>query len=671
MENKRRIITAIILSIFLIFLVIPLASAEIILNSQPKSVYNLGEVITIPITIKPLTEIKGIFEMNLVCPDQEINYYKNGIFLSLGEEKRLEPSLILTRYLLGTAKGNCVIKAKLGEDYVLTNEFKISDSINVEPNIEKSEINPGDKIIIKGFSTKESGINVDGFIDIKIFHGESLDMGSLYQTIGETINSGLFYIEIPTYKDMPFGSYVILLEAYEKDLLGERTNQGTYLLSFLVKQIPTNLEISIENKEVEPGTSLKGKIILHDQTGENINALATINIKNQKDKLLEKISINTGETFEIPTNYNENPGEFKILVESIGIDAESSFIIKEKEDIQLNIIEKTLILKNIGNVPYCEKTILVKIGNEALNIDVCLKVNEEKKYILNAPDGDYDIEIISEEEKITDKISLTGKAIDVKEVKTPLPGYTFLWIFLIGVLGFVVFLVYKKNYKKSFVGYSSKKSLQSSLEPEAKIKGPLFSTRNKADLSLSIKGDKHNVSVVCLKIKNFNEVISNKKSVEEVLKKISQLSDDFKATIYEGDGNIFFIFTPLITRTFKNEETALLMAQKIKEILNYYNKILKQKIEYGISINYGVIVANQTPKGLEFVSYGDLMTKSKKIASISNELILLSEDIKNKIGPLVKTEKLSSENVNAFMITEIRNKDVNEKFISRFLERNK
>jgi len=66
---------------------------------------------------------------------------------------------------------------------------------------------------------------------------------------------------------MAAGIHPMRILVYEKDANGEITNQELMDHNIRVLQFPTSLEIIIENQDVEPGTSLKTKAILHDQTG--------------------------------------------------------------------------------------------------------------------------------------------------------------------------------------------------------------------------------------------------------------------------------------------------------------------------------------------------------------------------------------------------------------------
>ena len=118
----------------------------------------------------------------------------------------------------------------------------------------------------------------------------------------------------------------------------------------------------------------------------------------------------------------------------------------------------------------------------------------------------------------------------------------------------------------------------------------LIETKNKAVLSLAMKGEKHPSNIICLKIKNLSDIQKTQNNVKQTLNKISSFAESKKAIIYETQDNIFFILSPTKTKTFKNDNDALEIAeQAVKEITNH-NKLFKQLIDFGISMNYGQIV---------------------------------------------------------------------------------
>ncbi|MFQ5532068.1 MAG: hypothetical protein ACE5ES_05630, partial [Candidatus Nanoarchaeia archaeon] len=152
---KRGIIipTLVILTVFLISVV----SAEIILTKELESFYNLGDIVDMPVKITSLNNLKGFFTISLICNGQEIEIHKQYVMLSTGEEKEIKPLIPLIRSFIGRSTGTCTIKSSLGEEYVLSNEFKISNLIIVKPKTEKTEFLPEQSLIIEGDAKKENG----------------------------------------------------------------------------------------------------------------------------------------------------------------------------------------------------------------------------------------------------------------------------------------------------------------------------------------------------------------------------------------------------------------------------------------------------------------------------------------------------------------------------------
>ncbi len=677
----------VLLSLFFAILLISFASAGIIIEQQPEEIYNLGDVIPIPVTVKAFKDISGSFYMDLLCDVLETTFFLKDIDLSTGEEELLNPILILNKDRLGNTTGTCKIKATLKDEYILTNEFKISDTINIEIGDITTVFNPEEKILIEGEAIKENGDKAEGFIELEIITNNQI--GNINQ-LG-TINDGLFAVNASLPKEMRAGNYLLKLKAYEKDQDEIITNKGGMEYNIYIRQVPTNLEIFFENSEVEPGTNVSVKAILHDQTGKKIEEIAIITIKDEKDKILEQIEKSTDEFLEYHILYNEPPAEWNVIAISYELTSEASFKIKEKKDIKIELINKTLILTNIGNVKYCDETILIKIGDKPLNIDVCLDVDETQRYILKAPDGEYQIDIISDSETIINRSAiLTGKTIEIKKASegiVTLVKYPIVWIFIIIILGLVAFMIFKKGYKKNFFGHmpSFKKKKGKEDKKKEKLekhrsrwekskiaslgKKQLISSGNKAELSLSLKGDKQSASMVCLKIKNLKELQSERGGAEKALQKIIHATEKDKAFVYENHDNIFFILAPTITKTFKNEKPAIKLAQKIEKILREHNKLFKQKINYGISLNQGDIVAKLEGNILKFMSMGKLITTAKKVADLSEREILLTNEMNERFGSDVKTQKHTRDKVPVYTVKEVIDRGNHSEFISSFLKR--
>jgi len=662
-----------------LILLMSFASADIIINKQPKEVYNLGDVVEVPVTIVATNSIDGRYLLgDLICNGPTINFHKSGINLAREEQQKVNTFAILTKEEIGTITGKCKISFSLaGEDPVSTNEFRISDKLKINLDIGETEFNPGTNFFFEGSAVKENGEGVEGFIEIEFSSIQITNQTSNETTsttslvLADAVSNGFFSVEIPLAKDMEAGIHPMKIIVYEKDSNGEITNQESISHSIRVLQLPTSLEIIIENQEVEPGTSLRTKAILHDQTGVGIESTAIITVKRKDNTILEQTEKSTDEFLELLVAYNEPPEEWKVVAVSSEFITESTFKIMEKKDVKVEIINNTLIVTNIGNVLYND-TILVKIGDDPTDLNVSLEVDEIKKYKLSAPEGEYKVEIVAEgESRITGNVFLTGKAIDVREASNAairLIRHPFVWVFITAILGFVAFIVFKKGYKRTFFGYMHLGNKDGTKSTPLK-KNSLINSRNKAELSLSIKGDKQNASVVCLKIKNLKEIESTKSNAEEKLQEIVNLAEESKVATYENQDSIFFILAPIKTKTFHNEKVAIEIAQKIKEILTEHNKLAKQKIDFGISLNYGTIVAKQEPHSLKFMSMGTLITTARKIASLSDNEIFIGEKLKSKLESNIKTEKHTENNVDFYTIKEIKNRDEHKDFIKSFLGR--
>src|SRR4030042_1507193 len=645
-------------------------SAEIIFTQPIKAVNNLGDNIFVPVTIKTLSKIEGTFQMNLVCNGTEINFYKNGIKLTLGEEKSLDSSLVLIKNIIGGSNGFCKIKAILGADYTLSNEFKISNALSISGNLGKTEFDSGEKVALSGKITRETGENAEGFIETNLITN---DVNQNVTQTG-TITQGNFNINISLPSDLKAGTYSIELNAYELDSDGLVTNRGGAEYKIFVRQVPTNLELIFENKEISPGTSLKIKAILHDQTGESINSTVFLTIKDSADKILEQKEISTDQSLDYFIKPNERPAEWKIFAVSNKLTAEDKFAIKEKEEVNIEIVNKTILITNTGNIFY-NKTLLIKVGDTPLNIQAMLDVGERKRNFITAPDGEYEVKVITGNENEISKImSLTGKTVGIKEASNTSFWGAF-WVFVILILGFVAFIFLKKIYQKPFLGKFIHKGKKEKFKKMAMGEDSqvVIKTGNKAELSLSIKGEKQDASVICLRIKNLRESRSGRGSTPGSIEKAIEAAEENKAVTYENQDYLFFIFAPARTRTFKNEKTALDIAEKIQEILSGHNRMFNQKVDFGISLHYGTIVGKQEGDIFKFMSMGSLITIAKKIANLSEGEVLLSEKINDALRLHIKTEKKIKEGISVFSVKEVKREvdEATKKFINRFMERQK
>jgi hypothetical protein len=660
---KKEILLTIFLFAILLF---PLISAEIVINEAPKSLYNFGDIISIPIKITSLAESGEIFTMNLICEGVQTEIHKEYLFIQAGGVEARNPPVPLMKNFIGDLKGNCRIKYSFGSETKLTNEFIISDLINLNINTKEKNFAPEQQITIDGNAIKENGENVNGFVNMEFVQNNESE--NIF--VSDTVRNGTFSLKFSVPKNTASGRYPLKINVYEKDSKGETTNSGFYNYNIFITQIPANLEIIFDNKEIEPGEIIKVKAVLHDQTGEQISSMARITILNDNEKIIEQKEIATDEFLELQIPSSTPPADWKVMASSNGFESNSNFAIKAVEKINTEIINKTLIITNIGNVLY-NHAVLVKIGEHPLNLDVLLDVGESKKYLLSAPDGEYAVDVVVNGiSNANQNVLLTGKTIEIQESGFILENNTIIWVLVILVLGFIGLRLFKRRHKRSYFGYApNAKSFGESKKETVQLKKSSVVARNKAELSLSIKGDQQDVSMICLRIKNIDKLKQSKTDYEKVLQEIVNLAEEQKAYVYGAQENIFLIYAPVKTRTFRNEKTAMEIAQKIEKIISSYNKLAREKIFFGISVNHGTIIASSEGNIFKFMSLGTLMNASKKLASVSDGEVLLSDKIREKLGAEIKTQKKETSGVVGYAIREVRDDEKSKEFIRRFMQR--
>lgn len=652
-----------ILSLLVFAFLISTISADLIITQEPNSQYNLGDMVRVPIKISSLSDVNDFLKTYLICNGIETEVHKEYVILSQGGEKTSEVIIPLILSFTGQNPGTCSIKAVLKDQTALSKEFSILNTIEIKVLEQSTSADPSETAFIKGEAKKGTGEGVSGFIELSLLKDDTEALRA-----SDIISKGIFNLNFSIPYNFPAGDYLASLKSYEKDSEGGITNSGTFSTLLKINQAPRNLEVAFDESEVTPDSSAKITAILHDQTGEKISSTASIKIINEKGKIIDEKEISTGEIYELPIKYNQAHAEWKVEAISGELTGEGYFRIKEFPRIQTTLINKTLLIKNTGNVIYND-SIFVKIGENSVEVSVLLGVDEEKKYNLKAPDGEYEVEVLGQ----TQRVSLTGNAIGVKEISalSQLIGYPSVWMFVIGILGFMSYIFFKKGYNKTFIGYITRKKEGMISKTEVPLrKDSMLKSRNRAELSLSIKGAKQDVSLVCVKIKNLNEIEKTKGDVEHTLQQIVENAEEKKALTYENQDNLIFIISPALTKTFRNEKSAVQTAQTIQRILEHHNKLFKDKIDYGIAVNKGSIVGKPEEDSFKFMSMGTLLSDIKRIAGESKKEVLISEGIKDSMATEIKTEKVIDGKTPAYKIKEMKvESEENKKFLSSFIKR--
>ncbi len=641
-------------------------------NSQPNMLYNLGDVVSTSATVSG-TNFSAFLICNDIVQNTQFPTFNNLLLtnFTVPLQFRVTPNSV------GGYTGACQIRGILDGATFYTSQFQISNAVNVTVSSSEKEFQPGNQISLSGTAIKQNGQNINGVTNINISFGN----GSIYQN-SAPVNNGNFYFNITLPQNAAAGQYLVDIIASELDSSNQITNTGYTSFNILIDQVPTSLNLVPQSDQsIMPGQTYSIKAILYDQTGEKIDSAVNFTIKNSQGEVMDQETTRTDSVLDVPISYNDLPNSWSISATSMGLNSQSNFIVLKNATVSATLTNRTLLVTNIGNVPY-NNQILVKLGNQSVLFNVSLDVGQSQKYILSAPNGDYSIEVLNSEGNnlFNGDVSLTGEAVNVQQASKNVLSflqYPWVWVVVLLILVFVIFFLFRRSHKKRFskrIDLNRKFRLKDGIVVSgrnnvASSRDRMVKSRNVADFSPSIQGEKQSSSIVCINIKNFEEVRSGKGGIMETMNRLKYIADESKAVVYENGSYFFFIFAPVRTKTLNNELVAIENAEQIKRILDDHNRLLKQKIDFGISINYGMIIAKQGINGLKFMSLGNLISIAKKLASLSKGEIVLSKEVRNRVATDVKTDKQSSGDLEFYPLIEVRNREKSQRFIKEFMSK--
>jgi len=698
--------------IFIMLLLISVNFASAVMTiSEVYDIYNLGDKLYVGVDGIKGSDI-GNFNIDLECENSTINLLKISAraFSLDGEHSYQLPYKELTLEDLEINSfeeilGKCQIISSLNNEEATTKQFLITDELTISPSLDKINYNPGEEINLEISATKANGEKVYGFAELKNSTETQIE-----------IVDGKASTKIITSAETPSREYSINIFVYEKTDSGIILNKGETLVKYKINQIPTDVKIVIEKTQATPGGDFVFGAEIFDQTGEKMDGTLSTIIASPEKKTEISTTISTKEFSKINFLANSTPGEWTIYSYLDSLSDEVNFEMLGIQKAEFYFEGSILIITNVGNIEY-NKTLEFSFGDEKKEVFVELGVGETKKYNLNAPDGKYDISITDGDKAIQKTVLLTGRAISVDDITNGsiFKNYTFYWIFIILILaGVAVYFVmkYKNNtreikdswvekIKEKFRGAGNKfsnasakfqekmpKSYSSEINNSMNFtnKSPdslSFDEKNicKEDLSLMdltkakicsaestlvLRGEKSKASIITIKISNYGEL--NENSKDELSKIISVKNEKGVVEIKENYINI--IFSPLVTRTFKNEKTASVVAFRIFENLQEHNKKFANKIKFNIAVHSGDIIASTQKDKLKYTGIGNTITILKRIVDLRQNELLISEDVRNKLMRDLKVEKAGTiGKTNIYSIKGLRTHEADKEKLQELLKR--
>lgn len=653
------------IGILIALFILPLVPAEIFVGQPEASVYNIGDVFRMNMSLISTMKKTDFVSAALVCGNQAKEIYRSIHTVLASEQKSISLELGLDPSLLGDLKGNCFLETMYGDERGKSREFEISSRVEVTMEINGVAFGPQETVNISGTALKANGQPLKGFVVLNI-NGINVSVQGIVQEGGFAFSFLVPDNAVP-------GSYTSEVEVYEKNEQNEIINSGKASQVLRIRQVLRGILIHLTNQSIMPGNSFAYNVIIFDQSGGNVLSDVEVEISSPDKSTYLKKLVKSGSENSLPLAANITPGYWTIKSKIEGLEESKQFLVDESEEALFILENDTLLIKNIGNVRY-QKPIEISIGGNSEVTNPDLGIGESKQYKLGAPNGEYAISI-SDGKKQQDLGStfLTGRAIGISEIGSAFFGdgisTTWIWILLIAILGVVLLILLKKVLKKRFIGKTPKIIIpfkKSSLPEGIQVKKePIVAAVGAVD-----KGVKQEGTIIALKIKNLpalQRVISHEYSPLEDVEKALLEAKSAGAKIYVDQEYRVMIFVPLSTQQKDNEMRALIVAKEIESILKGHNKFSPQKIDFGIGVHVGEMVVESQAGKMKFASLGNTIGTAKKTAEQSKEEVLLSEGVHRKVLGKVKVDKVAG--TSSWRLKQVLDREHYDVFIQRFLKR--
>ncbi len=616
-----------------------LASAEMTIT-HADTVYNLDDTLSLTATVRATQNANDFLRISLHCGEKDVELYRTPMSLSAGASREVSLEMVLTRDIVGSLYGNCALRGDYGRDHTETGGFELSKSIIVTLTAADSPLEPGQRMILRGQAYKANGDAAQG-------HVRASNSALNLKFDGLTTN-GSFALNFTVPESMPAGRHVIVLNVYETDNQGETTNEGTIETALVVKSVLRSVDVFLNQTEsAMPNGTIVYRVYAYDQTGQAMTDDARVSISQPDEEIFAQQLVHTEDGISFVLPQHAQPGYWKIEAVIDGISNRRLFYVDEYERASFDLTNATLTVTNIGNVPY-KKTIEIVIGEHRELRDVELAVESLKRYTLRAPDSTYSIKVYDGVEDFSaDNVPLTGRAIDIGEVRSMAGALKSLWwIALLAIAGLAV----ATNVYLRYRTHSQRVVEQL----------PVSATRLRALNSGSVmEGAKEQAVGLAIKLEGAKG--------EEIITPLLADAQKRGARVYAHGEHRVVLFSPRLTRSVNPEMLAVRLAKDVEKVLAEHNQKTKGKVNFGIGAARGEIISEMKNGEFSFTATTSFIPAAKRLASASEQQTLISHELYTIVMNAVKAEK--SRSADAWRVLALKDRSSSDSFIAGFLKR--
>ncbi|MBT6520439.1 hypothetical protein HOK51_11460 [Candidatus Woesearchaeota archaeon] len=326
-----------------------------------------------------------------------------------------------------------------GNQGIFRSQFKASNKIIINAELDKSQVKPGSQVHIVGSIEQDVGTNKES-TEIDITFENKTETINVFETFSHTLD---------IFEDISTGLHELTIKATD-----DSGNKGLVIFDINILPNPTMKNVFSETS-FEPPAMLTFYVDLYDQTAEQLQGSIEVNLVNEDNEVLFEGFVQARE--EINYDFERGYAPTKIILETFydGLSDRFEFIVEEYRKIDFVLDGAKVKVENVGNVNYKDYVNITLVGEEktfVINEKVSLAPGEFLFIDLEreVPGASYDV-LVPQDGQIFRNISITDKRpVYKKSFSEQSSGVqaSFIILFVlipILIISIILFIIYRKK----------------------------------------------------------------------------------------------------------------------------------------------------------------------------------------------------------------------------------
>jgi hypothetical protein len=313
---------------------------------------NLGDLVSIDVTVEQPEDMQALLSVILQCPNVNLPFYTNFIELSANQSKT---STVPGITFISIMEGQCSFLGQLKrlDNSVIeeraTNSMEVTSTLPFTASFEEKTYDPGENIKITG----DFSVTYDNFDYAEL----QLKLGG---TTAKNITKTSFSKTLRVPDDAPAGSQTAKLSV--SDAFG---NKGVVSLPIQITQIPSAVLVDLNRYLYTPNETMQAVVNYVDQANTTIPDPISVKLEGPKQLLLRDVLDEKTVTDNVYTyrfGLHAEPGDYRLTTTAGEMTTVTYFSVSVVKDLSVTFDDSRVIIFNSGNVKY-DDDITINIPN--------------------------------------------------------------------------------------------------------------------------------------------------------------------------------------------------------------------------------------------------------------------------------------------------------------------